>query len=100
MKKSFKELINDEGIPVLVDFYATWRGPCQTMSPIIVEASNAFKGRLKVIKIDIDKNKAITAQLGIRSVPTFILFESGKMKWRKSGILTRRDLMNVLEKNC
>lgn len=90
-KKSFKDLINAEA-PVLVDFFATWCGPCQTLSPIVEELANEMGDKVKVIKVDIDKNQKAASAYNIRGVPTLILFKNGNMVWRKSGLLTKRDL--------
>lgn len=90
-KKNFKELINAE-TPVLVDFFATWCGPCQTLTPIVEEVANELGDKVKVIKVDIDKNQKAALAYNIRGVPTLILFKSGNMVWRKSGLLTKREL--------
>ncbi|MFP4090638.1 MAG: thioredoxin [Cyclobacteriaceae bacterium] len=92
-KKSFKELIKSAETPVLVDFYATWCGPCQTLSPIVQEVAREMSGQLKVIKVDVDRNPAAAQQFQIRGVPTLILFKNGQVLWRKSGLMTKRDLI-------
>jgi thioredoxin 1 len=92
-KKSFKELIKSPDVPVLVDFYATWCGPCQTLSPVVQEVAREMSGQLKVIKVDVDRNQAAAQQFQIRGVPTLILFKGGKVLWRKSGLMTKRELM-------
>ncbi len=91
-KKSFSELINEGEQPVLVDFHATWCGPCQTLSPIVHETAQTFKDRVKVIKIDVDKNQALANQYKVRGVPTLILFWKGQILWQQSGLMTKRDL--------
>jgi len=75
----FTDLIKGE-TPVLVDFYATWCGPCKMMSPILEDVSSQIKGKAKVLKIDIDKNPQAAAYYNVRSVPTLILFKKGKWK--------------------
>lgn len=90
-KKNFKELINAE-TPVLVDFFATWCGPCQTLTPMVEEVAKEMGDKVKVIKVDIDKNQKAALAYNIRGVPTLILFKSGNMVWRKSGLLTKREL--------
>lgn len=85
MKKKFQDLINEHPTPVLVDFFATWCGPCQAMSPVLEQLASDYKDKLKVIKIDVDKNPALAQKFQIRGVPTLIMFDKGESKWRKSG---------------
>lgn len=80
--------------PVLVDFYATWCGPCKAMTPIIKELAKDLSGKVKVLKVDIDKNGKVADKYGIRSVPTLILFRKGKILWRKSGGMDKKTLLN------
>ncbi len=90
----FNEIIKSE-TPTLVDFHATWCGPCKTMSPIL-EQLKASKGQsLRILKIDVDKNPTIAAQLGIRGVPTLILYKNGKQLWRKSGVIPFQELESL-----
>lgn len=91
-KKSFKELINSDSA-VLVDFYATWCGPCQTLSPIVQEVAKEMGSQLKVIKVDVDRNPAAAQQFQIRSIPTLMVFKKGKSLWRKAGLMTKRELL-------
>ncbi len=97
MKQSFAELINSE-TPLLVDFYADWCGPCKTMSPIVAEIANEMGEKLKVIKINTDKNNAVSIQYGIQGIPTFILFKKGKILWRQSGAMPRQQMAREIEK--
>lgn len=96
-KVSFSELINGE-LPVLVDFSATWCGPCQAMSPILKDVAKVIKGKAKIIKIDVDKNASLAADMGVRGVPTFILFKDGEQKWSQSGMQSAKALEEVINK--
>ena len=98
-KKSFSQLINDTEQPVLVDFYATWCGPCQTLTPIVEETARMFKDRVKVVKIDIDKNQPLARQYQVRGVPTLILFWKGQILWQQAGLMTKRDLAAKLNQS-
>lgn len=96
-KPPFNKLIKQSEIPVLVDFYADWCGPCQTLSPIVQDVAKTLSGKVKVVKLNVDKNKAIAAQFNIRSIPTLILFKNGNPKWRQAGLLTKREMIKNLE---
>ncbi len=93
---SFKEIINQE-TPVLVDFSATWCGPCKTMIPILKEVKQQLKGKVKIIKIDVDKNQSTAASFQVQGVPTLILFKNGKQVWRQSGVVPTNQLVPLLE---
>ena len=84
-------------LPTLVDFYATWCGPCQTMPPILDEVKSKEKDKIRILKIDVDKNPAIAEKFKIKGVPTFILFKSGEVVWRKSGLIPFKELSALLK---
>ncbi len=94
---NFKELINSEQ-PVLVDFFAEWCGPCKMMKPVLEQVAKNIEGKARILKVDIDKNRKAAAQYKIQGVPTLILFQGGKIKWRQSGFMDAKKLSSVLEK--
>ena len=96
-KKSFQELINSPGMPVLVDFYADWCGPCKTMSPIVEQVASQYNGKLKVIKVNVDNNQAAAQQFRVQGVPTFILFKQGQQVWRQSGAMPANVLAQAVQ---
>jgi thioredoxin 1 len=98
MKGNFETIINDAR-PVIVDFHALWCGPCKVQSPILKELAAELGDRVKVIKIDVDQNNAISSQYQIQSVPTLIVFKNGQQVWRHSGVVSKADLYAVLMKN-
>ncbi len=95
--KSFSEIINSEQ-PVLVDFYATWCGPCQMMQPILQETAAKVGAKAKIIKIDVDKNPLAASKFQVRGVPTLILFQNGKPVWRQSGVVPAHQLIQVIDR--
>jgi len=97
--KSFSELISGPK-PVLVDFYATWCGPCQMMQPILEDVSKQVGTLAKVIKVDVDKNPAAANQYQVRGVPTLILFQNGKPLWRQSGVVPAHQLVNIVRQHA
>lgn len=93
--KSFQELI-DGDTPVLVDFFATWCGPCKTLQPILEETSRQMAGKVKIVKVDVDKNPLAASKFQVRGVPTMILFHKGKSLWRQSGVVPTHQLVQIL----
>ncbi|HDR1596904.1 TPA: thioredoxin, partial [Pasteurella multocida] len=80
------DVVNSD-VPVLLDFWAPWCGPCRMISPILDEIAAEFSGKVKVVKINIDENQATPAQLGVRSIPTLVLFKNGKAVATQVGAL-------------
>lgn len=98
MNASFQSLIENEK-PVLVDFFATWCGPCQMLSPTLKQVKDQLGERVSIIKIDVDKNPEIAETYRVRGVPTMMLFQNGVQLWRQSGVLSKDEIVKtILEK--
>ena len=94
--ESFNDAISG-GQLVLVDFFATWCQPCKMQHPILEQLKAAVGDRLRILTVDIDRHQDIAAQYGIRSVPTLMLFRSGEELYRESGLMSKADLMALLD---
>jgi thioredoxin 1 len=95
-KTSFQDLIAGT-TPVLVDFYADWCAPCRMMQPVLQEFAEKMGERVKVVKINVDKNPSAAATYGVRGIPTFILFKEGKILNRKSGYMPLSEVENFVK---
>ena len=82
---------------VLVDFSASWCGPCQTLAPIIDRLAKKVGGKAKIVKIDVDKNQALASKLNVRGVPTLVLYKNGQPVWRQSGVVPEDQLLKLIE---
>lgn len=94
--EKFEEIIQSP-VPVLVDFFATWCGPCRVQSPILEELHTEMGDKVRIIKIDIDKNEALAQKYMVQSVPTLMIFKNGKLEWRAAGVHQAADLKRMLE---
>lgn len=95
---NFKELIN-QNKPVLVDFTASWCGPCKVQAPILDTVKKAVGESASIVKIDVDKNKSVSQSMNIQGVPTLILFKNGKQLWRKSGVVDKATLVALIKQH-
>ena len=95
-KQSFFDIVNSEK-PTLVDFHATWCGPCKMMSPILKELAAKLGDQVKIIKIDVDRNQQLANKLNVRGVPTLVIYQKGKIVWRASGVHSAHQLEKTLE---
>lgn len=99
MSTKFDTIINSEK-PVLIDFFATWCGPCKTLAPILKQVKDNLGERITIIKIDVDKNQQLASKYQVRGVPTMILFQNGKQLWRQSGVLSKEEIVkSIVEKS-
>jgi thioredoxin 1 len=93
---TFEEMINSDK-STLIDFHAEWCGPCKMMSPILKETKIALGDKVQIIKIDVDKNPGLAADLQVQGVPTLMLYKKGQLIWRKSGVIPKHELVKLIQ---
>ena len=98
MNTKFNAVINQDGL-VLVDFYADWCGPCKMLAPVLKEVKAVLVDNVKIIKINVDEHQDLAAEFMVRGVPTMLLFQKGKLLWRQSGVLSRNELVKIIEEH-
>ena len=89
---SFDTDVVNSNVPVLVDFWATWCGPCRAIAPVLDQMAGAYEGQLSICKVDVDKNQAIAGRFGVRNIPTLLLFKGGQVVGQRVGALNRKAL--------
>jgi thioredoxin 1 len=94
--KTFQELIEGD-TPVLVDFFAEWCGPCKMMQPILEDTSKQLGVKVKILKVDVDRNPLAASRFQVRGVPTLLLFSKGEVVWRQSGVVPAHQLVQIIE---
>ncbi len=96
---SFETDVIESNIPVLVDFWAQWCGPCKAITPILEDLSQKYTGKVKIIKLDVDSNPSTPPKFGVRGIPTLILFKDGQVIATQVGLLSKNELMTFIDTN-
>lgn len=94
---SFEDEVAKSSVPVLVDFWAAWCGPCKMIAPVLDEIAEDYDGKLKVCKVDVDANRDVPAKFGIRGIPTLIVFKGGQAAATKVGALSKSQLIDFIK---
>lgn len=96
-EETFDAEVLKASLPVLVDYWAEWCGPCKIIAPMLDEVARQYQGKLKVVKVNIDENQQLTAKFGIRGIPTLMLFKNGNVEATKVGALSKSQLTELLD---
>lgn len=95
---NFEEEVINSGLPVLIDFWATWCGPCRMVAPIVEEIATEYEGKVKIGKLDVDANQQTSIKYGVRSIPTLLVFKGGELKETIIGAVPKKHIVEKLEK--
>ena len=95
----FESVVVNSDIPVLLDFWAPWCGPCKMIAPVLDELAPEFAGKFKIVKMNVDDNQAIPAQFGVRSIPTLLLIKNGQVVATQVGALPKTQLANFINQH-
>ncbi|MCL1926861.1 MAG: thioredoxin [Syntrophorhabdaceae bacterium] len=98
-KDNFKSTVDGQQIPVLVDFWAPWCGPCKAIAPILEEIAKEFEGKALICKVNVDTSPDIASQFSVRGIPTLILFKGGQLKEQMVGMNSKSNIVSMLQKN-
>ncbi len=99
VKETFGDIIKGDK-PVLVDFHAEWCGPCKMMKPVLEKLRQLMGDNIRILKIDVDKNRPIATSLNISGVPTLVLFKNGETLWRQSGVHSAKQLQSIISQKA